>query len=73
MPLQRKIIDNAARYVKSGGRILISTCTVNKAENEENIAYFLDKHGDFTLVEQKLFLPDKDGTDGFFAALLERK
>ena len=73
VPLQRKIIDNAARYVKSGGRILISTCTVNKAENEENILYFLGKHGDFALVEQKLFLPDKDGTDGFFAALLERK
>ena len=46
---------------------------MNKAENEENILYFLGKHGDFTLVEQKLFLPDKDGTDGFFAALLERK
>lgn len=73
VPLQRKIIDNAARYVKKGGRILISTCTVNKAENEDNILYFLDKHSDFALAEQKLFLPDKDGTDGFFAALLERK
>lgn len=70
--IQRAILDNSARYVKKGGRLLYSTCTINKAENEDNVKYFLDKHSDFTLVTKKQLLPHEDKTDGFFYAAFER-
>ena len=71
--IQRAIFDNAAQYVKCGGRLMYSTCTVNKAENEDNVENFLKNHPDFILVKQRQLLPHTDLTDGFFYALLERK
>lgn len=70
--IQRSIIDNSALYVKKGGKLLYSTCTVNKAENEDNVKYFLEKHCDFNLAVQRQLLPHKDKTDGFFFAVFER-
>lgn len=46
--LQRRILDNVCRYVKKGGRLVYSTCTIDPAENEENREYFLKKHPEFT-------------------------
>ncbi len=46
--LQRRILANAAMYVKPGGRLVYSTCTINKAENEEQAAWFAS-HFPFTL------------------------
>ncbi len=77
--IQRCILDCAAQYVKSGGRLMYSTCTVNKAENEDNVKYFLEKHSEFSLIPVSgntlgcQLLPHKDGTDGFFYAVFERK
>ena len=45
--LQAKILDSASRYVKQGGRLVYSTCTLNPAENEEQAAAFLARHPDF--------------------------
>lgn len=70
--IQRSILENAAKYVKKGGSLMYSTCTVNKAENEDNTTWFLKEHGEFSLVSQRLLLPHTDGTDGFFYALFER-
>ena len=47
--IQRKIMDNASRYVKKGGVLVYSTCTLNKEENEENIQWFLESHPDFKI------------------------
>lgn len=41
--IQRKILQNAAAYVKDGGTLVYSTCTVNKRENEENVFWFLEE------------------------------
>lgn len=41
--LQLSIIDNAVRYVKPGGTLIYSTCTILKAENEERVGYIVDK------------------------------
>jgi len=71
--IQRKIFDNAAQYVKCGGRLMYSTCTINKAENEDNVDAFLKGHPDFILIEKRQLLPNTDLTDGFFYAVLERK
>jgi len=66
--LQKRIADNAVRYVKPGGVLMYSTCTVHKAENEKMASYIL-KNGGFTLVSSKQLLPDTDGTDGFYYAV----
>ena len=67
---QRAILENAAKYLRHGGKMLYSTCTLRKNENEKNIENFLAKHSDFSLDYEHTFMTHKDGTDGFFCALL---
>ena len=69
--IQREILDVASAYVKRGGRLIYSTCTVTDAENRENAKWFAKEHPEFELLEQRSFLPG-DG-DGFFAALFRLK
>lgn len=68
--IQLKILENAAQYVKENGRILYSTCTLRKAENESVIKAFLDKHTHYEVKYQHTYMPHIDGTDGFYCALL---
>lgn len=86
---QTSILSSAARLVKQGGRLVYATCSLLDEENEAIVAQFLAGHEDFILVpmkdvlaEQKIPLemqdylklnPDRHQTDGFFAAVLERK
>lgn len=71
--LQSKILDNASRYVKAGGTLLYSTCTVNKAENEHQISAFLSSHPEFTSVLEKAYLPGLNTTgDGFYIHRLRK-
>ena len=84
--LQGKILANQASYVKPGGVLLYSTCTVLKRENEDVVQAFLAEHPDFSL--EKLMLPEvfpknetgmltlipgEYDTDGFFICRLRRK
>ena len=68
--IQQKILCNASNYVKNGGRILYSTCTLRRAENEHQIEIFLDSHSEFVVKYERTFMPQNDGTDGFYCALL---
>jgi 16S rRNA (cytosine967-C5)-methyltransferase len=86
---QASILDGAARLLKSGGRMVYATCSLLREENDVIVEQFLASHPDFELVpmskvlaEQKIplemdqylkMLPHKHQTDGFFAAVLERK
>lgn len=70
--IQLAILKNASTYVKIGGKLVYSTCTLLPSENEENVARFLSENNSFVLKEQRTFYPDTDGTDGFFYAVLER-
>lgn len=70
--LQRKILDTVWQYVKPGGTLIYSTCTVHKEENEGNAVWFAENYP-FLLKEQIQMLPGVDPWDGFFIAKLERK
>lgn len=70
--LQKQIIESSWSYVKQGGVLLYSTCTVNPAENEQ-MAVWIVENFPFELEEEKQFMPGKDETDGFYYAKLRRK
>lgn len=69
--LQRTILQVVYQYVKPGGTLLYSTCTLNKKENEENVA-FIREHLPFVLEEAKELLPGNGDTDGFYMARFKR-
>lgn len=86
---QSAILDRAARLVKTGGRLIYATCSLLADENEGIAEAFLAAHADFSLVpangilaQQQIaldtgvylkLLPHLHQTDGFFAAVFERK
>lgn len=55
--IQRKILENAAGYVKKGGVLVYSTCTLCRKENEKNLEWFLQNHPDFAAEDITKFLP----------------
>lgn len=69
--LQKKILKTVSTYVKPGGTLLYSTCTLNTLENEENVA-FIERELPFTLEEKRELLPGIHKTDGFFMARFKR-
>ena len=70
---QAALLKIAANYVKRGGSLLYSTCTVNREENEDMASRFLKNHTDFEKEAEILLLPHKDKTDGFYICLMKRK
>lgn len=68
--IQLNILNNAANYLKPGGRMIYSTCTLRKSENECIVNTFLDKHSDYELKYEHTYMPHIDGTDGFYCALI---
>jgi len=83
--LQRRILAEAARVVRPGGRLVYSTCSVEREENEEVVADFLRLRGDFRQTEigdapERIRLPSgaartwphRDDVDGFYVAAFEK-
>ena len=83
--IQLAILENASTYVRSGGTLIYSTCTVLPEENEQVTEEFLAKHIDFELESFTLPLPigthkghltlwpQRYGTDGFYICRMRRK
>jgi len=71
--IQLNILNVSSKYLKSGGRMIYSTCTLNKKENENVVSKFLENNKEFTLIEEKTFFPASDSGDGFYFALIEKK
>jgi 16S rRNA (cytosine967-C5)-methyltransferase len=84
--VQARILSEASRVVRRGGRLVFSTCSVEREENEEVVAAFLRTHADFrptdaTPAPASLLQssgtartwPHRDDVDGFFVAALQRK
>lgn len=85
--VQYKILQTASKYLKAGGKLLYSTCTLSKKENEEVVSRFINENADFApenLPEEvcrflgvpggssATFLPHIHGSDGFFVALFTK-
>ena len=81
--IQQAILENACRYLKKGGRLIYSTCTLLERENGSRVDAFLKAHPDFEEVplgilpdenaSRLTLFPDKHGTDGFFIAAMVKK
>ena len=71
--LQRRILTVVNQYVKPGGRLIYSTCTVNREENEENGAWFARQFPQFHMIREKQMLPGIDPGDGFYIAVFQKE
>jgi len=83
--IQRAILDNAARYVRPGGTLVYSTCTILPEENQEVTDGFLAEHPDFARTTFALpepvgesdgcltLWPQRHGTDGFYICRMTRR
>ncbi len=80
--IQKQILDSCSRMVRSGGVLLYSTCTLNKAENEQICESFLAEHNEFMIADDDEYrnytdrfitvFPKKESGDGFFIAKFTR-
>lgn len=71
--LQRNILAVVSGYVKPQGKLLYSTCTINREENEENAAWIQEHCEGFRLIREKQTLPGRDAGDGFYLAMFRRE
>ncbi len=77
--VQAEVLRGASKYVRQGGTLVYSTCTLNRRENEDIVRAFLSENEEFSLVPfdgcegMRCMLPHKDKTDGFFIAKMVRK
>jgi len=83
-PIQRALLDAAARRVRPGGRLVYVTCTVRPEENEDVVRRFLEKRPHFKQEAAPapaelrrgralVALPHRHGTDGFYGAVFQRR
>lgn len=70
--LQKQIVESSWQYVKKGGTLMYSTCTIHKEENEKMTEWICEKYP-FEIEEEKQFLPGLSEGDGFYYARLRRK
>ena len=73
IPLQQILLENAYYLLKKGGKIVYSTCTINKKENEKQIEQFVLKHPDVIKKHEETILPYVYHSDGFYMCLLEKE
>ena len=71
--LQANMLDTVCEYVKEGGKLVFSTCTITAAENHDNLTSFLSRHPDYELIEEDQILPEAGVCDGFYISVLKRK
>jgi 16S rRNA (cytosine967-C5)-methyltransferase len=71
--IQRAVLENGAKYLKKGGTLVYSTCSVEKEENEGVTDAFIAENPDFEKIYEKTFYPHTDGCDGFYVCKIGKK
>lgn len=69
---QLAILTASSSYVKPGGTLVYSTCTINPNENEKVTDAFVKRNPSFKKAERTLLLPNVNGTDGFFICVMKK-
>lgn len=72
LSLQQELLDNYSAMLKPGGRLVYSTCSALKSENESQVAEFLKTHPEYELIEKRFLDPSKGDWDGFFIARFKK-
>lgn len=70
--IQKIILENSSKYVKKTGRLIYSTCTLGKEENQNIIEDFIKNNTEFNITYQKEYYPNVDKTDGFYVCVMDR-
>lgn len=70
--LQQEILEASYNLVQKGGYYIMSTCTINSHENEEQVRLFLKNHPEYEIVEERKILPFEYLTDGFYICKMRR-
>ncbi|MDR3072978.1 MAG: 16S rRNA (cytosine(967)-C(5))-methyltransferase RsmB [Clostridiales Family XIII bacterium] len=70
---QLKILSSSSLYVRTGGVLVYSTCTILARENQNVTNRFIESNRDFEKTEERLLLPDTDRTDGFYYCKMRRR
>jgi 16S rRNA (cytosine967-C5)-methyltransferase len=70
--LQKEILQNYSEMLKSGGKLLYSTCSILPSENQEQVQTFLSNNSSFQLIKQRHLYPTRPGYDGFYLALMQK-
>ena len=70
--IQLDILRNSFRFLKAGGKLVYSTCTILPDENENNLRRFLSETPNARLEQAETFYPHTHGTDGFFVSVLTK-
>lgn len=70
--LQRQIVEDVLPALREGGYLIYSTCTFNREENEENVAYFTDELGLTPVGSPRRFMPHQCECEGLFVALFRK-
>ncbi len=71
--LQHAILSNSVPYLKPGGKLMFSTCTINHGENEAGRDYILKSFPELSLVTEHLFLQGVDACDGFYYSVFVKE
>lgn len=69
--LQRNILKASVPYLKTGGVMVYSTCTVTPYENQYMRDYILEENKDLSLIKERQFFPDRNH-DGFYVAVFKK-
>ena len=70
--IQKKILETGSSYLRPGGRLIYSTCTINPRENELMIKKFLEMHEEFISEKEVKLSPFDNGYDGFYMNKLKK-
>lgn len=72
--IQKQILENCSKYLKKGGTLVYSTCSILKEENEDVVNCFLSKNNQFfTSKEEKINILPSANEDGFFICIIQKK
>lgn len=70
--IQKGILETGSSYLKPGGRLIYSTCTINPRENELMVKDFLERHEEFISEKEVKLSPFDNGYDGFYMNKLKK-